>query len=444
MRTLAQQCADRARAVSRKGYLRLILPTGSESNLAPINTLFTEMTGIEVRTQVTPVDDINTYILLANQRKDSGFDVAIPATYGIADLVDAGAIQPLDEFADRYEPEDLSSQELYRVGDRFQGRFYGYQTDGDAYVMFFNQTVARNPEVANALAPILEPGDVPVNWTQLDAVMRAAHSPEQNTYGGSLYRSHGYLIWEFWLRMHEKGVLPMTADGNPNIDHPLAVDALNELLIASAYQEPGVGTNGLFENWHSYVAGNKLINIGWGGSQKFFRRYSPEFSDELITFHAPGRTNGKRGLPYFNWGWNLTVSTKSDQAELAYLYTLFATSPEVSTASVRAAAGYFDPHQLGHYQDQQIIDTYSQAFLDVHRDGMQRCIPDLYIVNHGRYKEALSRFLQLAYRGKLKPELALRYAAAEWRRLHADIGLQKQQQAWLELAANYPKMDNLV
>ena len=34
--------------------------------------------------------------------------------------------------------------------------------------------------------------------------------------------------------------------------------------------------------------------------------------------------------PYFNWGWNYVVSSVSREPEVAYLFTLYATSPAMS------------------------------------------------------------------------------------------------------------------
>ena len=54
--------------------------------------------------------------------------------------------------------------------------------------------------------------------------------------------------------------------------------------------------------------------------------------------------------PYFNWGWNYVVSTVSKQPEIAYLFTLYACSPVMSTHAVRDVDGYFDPFRGGALQ----------------------------------------------------------------------------------------------
>ena len=55
--------------------------------------------------------------------------------------------------------------------------------------------------------------------------------------------------------------------------------------------------------------------------------------------------------PYFNSGWNYVVSSTSSYPEITYLFTFFASSPALSTASIMEAGGYFNPFRGSHYDD---------------------------------------------------------------------------------------------
>jgi len=68
-------------------------------------------------------------------------------------------------------------------------------------------------------------------------------------------------------------------------------------------------------------------------------------------------------VPYFNWGWNYVVLKNSQQPELAYLFALFAATPQMSTLAVQQSDGFFDPFRPEHYADPQIQKVYSPAFL---------------------------------------------------------------------------------
>ena len=93
---------------------------------------------------------------------------------------------------------------------------------------------------------------------------------------------------------------------------------LHERVAASRFLAPGVHNHGLFENGEAVVRSDLSFGPTQGGS-----------------------IDGKRfSTPYFNWGCHHVVSSISNDPELAYLFTLFATTPEMSTGSVKEPDGY--------------------------------------------------------------------------------------------------------
>ena len=84
--------------------LRMLIPAGSGENLEPIILAYREATGIQVEIIESPVDDINTQLTLDSMSGDSAYDLALPATFGLPDLVSSGAIVPLGDYAARHEP----------------------------------------------------------------------------------------------------------------------------------------------------------------------------------------------------------------------------------------------------------------------------------------------------------------------------------------------------
>ena len=152
--------------------LRLLIPDGSQGNVEPVIGAFEEMTGIRVNLIVTAVDDINTRLMLDQMGGKEGYDLALPATFGIPELAEAGVLADLDALASRYEPTALREQSLYPVGDRYDGRLYGFQADGDAYLMFYNKPwlddVANRQRYADEFGHALA---IPETWRELDRQM---------------------------------------------------------------------------------------------------------------------------------------------------------------------------------------------------------------------------------------------------------------------------------
>ena len=85
---------------------------------------------------------------------------------------------------------------------------------------------------------------------------------------------------------------------------------MHERVAARRFLAPGVHNHGLFENGEAFVRGDLSFGLTPGGS-----------------------INGKHfATPYFNWGCNHFASSILNDSELAYLFTLFASTAETSTA----------------------------------------------------------------------------------------------------------------
>lgn len=421
--------------------LKLLLPNGSGGNVNPVIAAFTKMTGVTVQTSETPVDSINTEIMLDTLSESQTYDVALPASFGLPDLAETGAIRPITDFAAQYEPAGFRDDILFGVGDTYDGEIYGFQTDGDASVMFYNKAMLKDPdENARYLARYGVPLDVPKTWEELDRQMAFFHRPEQGISGGLLFRTTGYLAWEWWVRFHSKGVWPLTPDMEPQIASDQGIAALEEMIAATAHLAPETATLGLFENWERYSRGDVYCNIGWGGTQKYLMGAQSAMRDNMVYGQSPGGIlDGVHfSVPYFNWGWNYVVLKNSQQPELAYLFALFAATPQMSTLAVQQSDGFFDPFRPEHYADPQIQKVYSPAFLDVHRTSMELAIPDLYLRDQGEYFRVLSEWLNRALQGEVTAKVALERASFQWRLITNGAGRNQQSIRWNRLREKYP------
>jgi multiple sugar transport system substrate-binding protein len=441
--TIHTEAAAQAKALAqgRSVTLTILEPSGSLGNVKPVADKFSEETGIQIRYVEVPLGEINQKILLEAVSKAGSFDLALPATFGIPDLVESGILVDLSDYAKKYEPSDYRADFLYSTGDFYKGKLYGYQTDGDAYVMFYLEDWLENEEENKAFSD--KHGyalKVPDTWEELDAMMAHFHRPDQGMYGGALYRTQFFIAWEWWVRFHAKGYFPFDDNMEPQINNDAAVKALEELIAASKHLYPGASTNGLFENFEAYAEGDKFCNIGWGGTQKFLNSEKSKVKGRLAFGNMPGGMIGGRLVktPYFNWGWNYVVSSLSKEPEIAYLFSLYACSPVMSTVAVRDPGGYFDPFRGAHYKDPEIIDTYTQEFLTAHEASMRDSIPDLYLKGQGEYFDVLRVKIQEADVGKATPKEALDDVANSWKRITRRMNTQSQKVQWAFLKSLYP------
>ena len=428
-------------AAGKNVSLKIMQPSGSLGNVKPVGDRFTAETGVQIEYYEVPLGEINQKMLLESVSKTGSFDISIPATFGIPDLVESGILVNMDKYAQKYEPEGFQDDALYSIGDYYKGSLYGYQTDGDTYVMFYLKDWLENAEENKKFAD--KHGynlKVPDTWEQLDAMMAHFHRPDEGKYGGALFRTQYFIAWEWWVRFHAKGYFPLDDDLNPQINNDAGVQALEELVAASKHLYPGARTNGLFENFEAFGEGDKFCNIGWGGTQKFLNSDKSKVRGRMAHGPTPGGMVGGKLLktPYFNWGWNYVVSSVSSEPEIAYLFTLYACSPAMSTVAVRDPGGYFDPFRGAHYKDAEIESTYTRDFLDAHEDSMRNSIPDLYLKGQGEYFDQLRVNLTAADIGEKTPKKALDDTARAWKSITRRMGKRSQGVQWSFLKSMYP------
>ena len=442
--TVHEYAAQQARTVvgDRDIILTIMYPEGSVANLNPVMSAFTEQTGVRFRLTEVPVDEINEELLLEAELRRGNFDIAVPATFGLPDLAESGIIRNLDSLASVHEPAGFGDDLLYRIGDYYKGSLYGYQTDGDSYLMFYLKDWLEDESERKGFADRYgRELQLPDTWEELDQLMAWFHRPSEGRFGGALFRNELYAAWEWWVRFHAKGYFPFDAELSPQIHNSAGVEALEQLVAATRFQAPGARSHGLFENFEAFGRGNTFCNLGWGGTQKYLNGPDSQVRDRLAFGPTPGGIVDGRLLrtPYFNWGWNYVVSSLSVHPELAYLFTLFATSPETSTLSVREPGGFFDPFRANHYADPEIVKSYSRPFLKAHEASMRNSIPDLYLKGQVEYFDELRVNVLAAIRGHVSPRAALKRTADEWDRITDRMGRKSQEVQWRFLASSYPE-----
>jgi len=441
--SLHAQVAQKVRALTRGQPLdlRLLLPHGSLGNVGPVIAKFSAMTGVQVKVTEVPVDEINTELTLDALSNTRRYDIALPATFGLIGLVAANAILPITNLAAQHEPPGFRDGILYDVGDRIDRELYGFQTDGDAYMMFYHQEMLTNP--ANALAykdKFGTPLERPLTWEELDQQMAFFHRPDEGQFGGLLFRKPGFLAWEWWVRFHAKGVWPFSPDMTPQIASDPGIEALEEMKRATDHLHPASASLGLFGNWERFGKGDIYCNIGWGGTQKFLNAPGSDMRGKMEYGPTPGgMVNGNLLVtPYFNWGWNYVVSSTTDSPEISYLFALFASTPEMSTLAVRQNDGFFDPFRPEHYEDAGIQSAYTPDFLSIHRNSLETAIPDLYLKDQGEYLRVLTKWLGRALSGDAAPKHALERVAQRWELITNGSGRRAQIARWNRLRARYP------
>ncbi len=434
----ATLCTPSITRAAQTETLRILAPEGSEANVLPAINSFEEQTGCNCEMVVVGVDEINAVLTLEALLGEFRVDVALPATFGIPDLAEAQAILPLDALAKRLGPNDLSKQLLYQAGDRFDGQLWGYQTDGDVFLMFYNKTLMEDEKLSAEYEELTgQRLTAPKTWEELDRQMAFFHRPSQDIFGGCLFRSQGFVAWEWWARLHAKGSWPLSANMQPLVAEESGVEALEDMIASSAHLDGD--QLGLFENWDRYKRGNVYANIGWGGTQKDLRLSG--MGPQILNAPLPGGilSGSLQQMSYFNWGWSYVVARNSRFPDTAYRFCANAVSREVGADAIAQADGFFDPFRADQYNEPKIVAAYGREFLKVHKQAMSSPIPDLYIARRSEYFDALSYWLIAALKGEATAKGALENVARSWETTTRRVGEAAQIRRWAALRRTYPK-----
>lgn len=432
-----ESLARDARGLAPDG-LTILAPRGSEANLVPIARSFSRLSGIDVGIRTTGIQNVTSQIMLGRMSGSSDFDIALPPTFDLPDLMAADAIMPI--------PEDPMAQPdaepIYDHGNVFDDRRFGRMTDGDQRILFINGGIYADQWLATSWEDRTgTPFEAPRSWEVLDAQMHHFAAAGEDHRGGILPRLPGFIEGEFWLRFLAKGVWPLDGDFNPQFHYDEGRQVLEEMIaVRDILTDKVTSPDAMQVDARRFESGKVLCYLSYGGLQKLLNRPGGPLAGQLIHMPPPGGTSPATpdSLPSFTWGWSYTIPTISRAPRAAALFSAFAVSAAPSTEAVGVAEGFFDPFLAEHYSDDAIESVYGRDFLSVHAGAMKDSVPDFYVVQRGAYMASLARWLGLAVDGSVTPRLALESAARNWANITESLDKTAQRNRWRALRAAFP------
>ena len=209
----AQDAADRA-IEAAKQFSGTTINTLEEAGLmAMLGQNFTgpqweELTGIEVKVAESPYVELFPKTMIEHRGRTGAYDMLTISPAWLADLVTAGALEPLDEYMDKYgareEFDDVNP--AFKDYMSWKGQTYALMVDGDVFVLYYRKDIFEDPENQAAfkaqhgydLAP-------PKTWKEFDEISQFItdkYAPE--TYGSGLIHT-GYMHFFFSERFRNYG-----------------------------------------------------------------------------------------------------------------------------------------------------------------------------------------------------------------------------------------------
>ena len=221
----AESAADIAVREAQKysGTTITVIWEAGLQSLGPQNfsgPLWEELTGIKLEVVESQVNEMFPKMLQEHRAKTGAYDVlsVVPAWMG--DMARAGALEPLDEYVDKYgyrdELQDIADvyrENQMKIGDTI----YGFPDDGDVLILYYRKDIFEEMGLS-----------VPTTWEEFYEVSKAItdkHAPD--IYGAGFMRVRGLLHYFYQERARNEGCKFFDAESmKATVNGPGCVTAL--------------------------------------------------------------------------------------------------------------------------------------------------------------------------------------------------------------------------
>ena len=154
MPAAAQENAATKAVEAAKQYAGTTINTEEEAGLMAMLGInitgpeWEQLTGIKVRVSEVPYEELFPKAMLEHRAGTGAYDMLTIAPSWVADMVRAGALEPLDPYIEKYgvksELDDIAP--AFRDWMTFDGKTYALVVDGDVHILYYRKDLFEDPE----------------------------------------------------------------------------------------------------------------------------------------------------------------------------------------------------------------------------------------------------------------------------------------------------------
>jgi multiple sugar transport system substrate-binding protein len=452
----AQAAVDAAKQFSGQS-ISIVWEAGLQS-LDPLNfsgPKWKELTGIDVKVVEVSTAEMFTKIMQDYKSGAAAYDALNVIPAWMPDLANAGALEVLDPYVDKYGYRD----ELQKIAPTYRdnqmmvdGKIYGFPDDGDVFLMYYRKDIFADAAVKDAFkAKTGKDLAVPTTWAQFDETGPALTEilKDKNMYGAAFFRQPPYTMFMFQERFRNEGGKFFDVNMKATINSDVGVKVLSDMVAENKWMPPGVEQWGFVENLAAFLQGQTAMTISWPPYGRWAAGYG---TDEKVLDWVPKSTiAGKVGYalppgghPQLAAGFCLSVSSTSKNKEAAYLFIQWLNSEETSLQRVQLPYALRDPFRDSHFTSPEYLAKWPDAkdYLAALQAGANSGLLDLSLLQTDKYEESLRQMISKLWAGE-DPKAIADAAAAEWDAITDKIGMDKQKavySSWASKSGAYPKM----
>ncbi len=453
----AQTAVDAAKQFSGQ-TISIVWEAGLQA-LDPLNfsgPKWKELTGIEVKVVEVSTAEMFTKILQDYKSGAGAYDALNVIPAWMPDLVNAGALELLDPWVDKYG----FREELQKIAPTYRdnqmmvdGKIYGFPDDGDVFLMYFRKDIFEDQAVKDAFkAKTGKDLSVPTTWADFDMTGAALTDilKDRNMYGAGFFRQPPYTMFMFQERFRNEGGKFFDAETmKATINSDAGVKVLTDYIAENKWMPPGVEQWGFVENLAAFLQGQTAMTISWPPYGRWAAGYGTD--QEVLSWVPKSTIAGKVGYsmppgghPQLAAGFCLSVSSASKNKEAAYLFIQWLNSEAISLQRVQLPYALRDPFRDSHFTSPEYLSRWPEAkdYLAGLQAGATNGLLDLSLLQTDKYEEVLRQMISKLWAGE-DPKTILDAAAGEWDAITEKIGVDKQKAVYASWAAKsgaYPKM----
>jgi len=452
----AQRAVDAAKKICSGKTITIVWEAGLQS-LDPLNfsgPKWEQLTGCKVKVVEVPTAEMFTKIMQEHRAGTGAYDALNVIPAWMPDLAQAGALEVLDPYVDKYgyRNELKTIAPTYRDNQMtVNGKIYGFPDDGDVFVMYYRKDIFARADLQKAFkAKHGYDLAVPKTWKQFDEIgaFLTEALKKDGIYGASFFREPGYGNFMFQERFRNEGGRFFDANMKATINSPAGVKVLSDWVAENKWMPPGVEKFGFVENLAVFLQGQSAMTISWPPYGRFAAGYLA--NEKALSWVPKSTVAGKVGYamppgghPQLAAGFALSVASASKQKEQAYLFIQWLNSEEVSGERVKLPYALRDPFRDSHFTDPGYVKLWPDAkeYLAALQAGSKTGLLDLSLIQTDKYEEALRQGISRLWAGE-DPKKILDDVAKQWDDTTKRVGVEKQKavyNAWAAKSGAYPK-----
>jgi multiple sugar transport system substrate-binding protein len=415
-----------------------------------------ELTGIDVKVVEVATAEMFTKIMQDYKSGAGGYDALNVIPAWMPDLANAGALEVLDPYVEKYgyAPELQTIAPIYRDNQmKVNGKIYAFPDDGDVFVLYYRKDVLGDPAIQTAYKEKFGT-DLPVpptTWKDFDQVAGfITEFTKGAPYGASFFREVGYGNFMFQERFRNEGGKFFDADTmKATINTDAGVKVFTDWLAENKFGPPGMEQWGFVENLAAFLQGQSAMTLSWPPYGRWAEGYGSD--QEALNWVPKTTIAGKVGYamtpgghPELAAGFALAIASGSKNKEAAYLFIQWLNSESVSLERVKLPYTLRDPFRTAHFADAGYLGLWPNAkdYLAALKQGSDFGLLDLSLLQTDKYEEVLRQSVSKLWAGE-DPKAILDTAAGEWDAITEKIGVDKQKAVyadWASKSGAYPKM----